>query len=523
MFDNSKPNIVLLTDHTDPLLLIKLFGASKVACELRKAGFEVAVINHLHTFTVDEIKNILGQLVNENTVYVGASPFFYKNSEDAKSAEDFAHERGGFKYGPKEMGSILPHGSKYNQEIRDLIKSINPRCKLVIGGPDAQDRAYNRHYDYVVVGYGDISAVNLARHLLNGEPLNKAHRSINGFTVIDDRLASTYDFSSEHTFYESHDCILPGETLLIEVGRGCVFNCGFCSFPLNGKKKNDHVKLGEVLYREFVDNYERFGVTRYMFSDDTFNDSVEKIKVLYDVSRRLPFQLEFWCSMRLDLLTAHPGTWDMMYDSGLRATMFGIETMHEQAGKICGKGGNKARHMATVNSIKKKYGNKVALHGSFIFGLPGEPVESMMDTAEILVSGELELDSWAVHAFRLQHKNMSYTSTFDSDPEKYGYEVIDTAMGGNRLIWKNQYTNFYECERMARETMERGAYEKRTNKIAGITSTYIAGLGYDLEFSLNKDVATFDWHSVDLRKQQRAAEYKTLLYRELNIAPPTSN
>lgn len=516
MFDNSKPNIILLTDNTEPIVLMKLFGPSKIACELRKAGFEVAVINHLHVFTLEEIKNILRKLVNENTLYIGVSPFFYNKCGAVKNLED-NEKQGSMPFDPKEHGSILPHGVKYNKEICDLIKSANPQCKLVVGGPDGQDRSYNSIYDYVVIGYGDVSAVNLARHLYNGEPLIKSYRSIYGFTVIDDRLASSYDFVSQQSFYQSHDCILPGETLLIEIGRGCVFRCGFCSYPLNGKKKNDHVKLSEVIYREFVDNYERFKITRYLITDDTFNDNIDKIKMLHDVSKRLPFQLEYMCFMRLDLLSAHPGSWDIAYDSGVRVAFFGIETLHEQAGKMCGKGGNKSKHIAMLKYIKQKYGNSVHLQGGFIFGLPGEPIESMKDTAELLVSGEIQLDSWTVSALRLHPKNASYTSNFDLNPEKYGYEIIEDTHGGNRLTWRNQYTDFYECDSLAEETNERGAIVKRTNKILGSSSMFIAGLGYDLGFSLNKDRTTFDWYSVDLRKQQRANEYKAMLYKELNI------
>jgi len=517
MFDNSKPNIIILTDNTDHMFTIKVFGPNKVACELRNAGFEVAVINHLHLFTIEEIKHILQQLVNENTLFVGTSPFFYANCGDIK-IKDPDDPDGCIPYGKKEFGSILPHGLKYNKEIRELIKSINPQCKLVVGGPDAQDQSYNRIYDYVVIGYGDVSSVNLAKHLYNGEPLNNSRRSIYGFTIIDDRLASTYDFKSQQLFYESHDCILPGETLMIEVGRGCVFNCGFCSYPLNGKKKNDHVKLSEVLYREFVDNYERFKITRYLFCDDTFNDSVDKVKLIHDVSKRLPFQLEYWCFMRLDLLSAHPGTWDMAYDSGLRVVYFGIETLNEQAGKICGKGGNKSKHINMLKYIKQKYGNTVHLQGGFIFGLPGEPIESMKDTAELLVSGEIQLDSWNVNALWLYPENTSYASAFDKNPKKYGYEVVNERWdGGNRLTWKNEFTNFDECRRLAEETMARGVWTNRTNKVLGATSMFISGLGFDLDFSLNKYRDTFDWHAVDIRKRQRAIEYKTMLYRELNI------
>jgi hypothetical protein len=66
------------------------------------------------------------------------------------------------------------------------IKSINSECVTVLGGPNAVDKKHNRMFDYVVVGYADISVVNLAKHLLDGTPLEKSYRSLWGFTVVND-------------------------------------------------------------------------------------------------------------------------------------------------------------------------------------------------------------------------------------------------------------------------------------------------------------------------------------------------
>jgi hypothetical protein len=43
MFDNTKPNIIIIADKTDMMSMIKTIGPYKVASELRNAGFEVAV------------------------------------------------------------------------------------------------------------------------------------------------------------------------------------------------------------------------------------------------------------------------------------------------------------------------------------------------------------------------------------------------------------------------------------------------------------------------------------------------
>ena len=524
MFDTSRPNIILLTDQTDPLLMAKMFGVSKAAAALRLAGFEVAVINHLHIFSVDEIKNLLAKLITSQTLFIGTSPFVYKNIETQVAPEQ-AHEQGGVKYGPKEWGSFLPHGLHYNREIQDFVNAINPNCKFVLGGPDAQDRDYARDYDYVVVGYGDDSVVDLARHLAYKTPLPNSRRSLHGPVLVDDREALGYDFANTPMSYQSHDAVMPGETLMTEIARGCIFQCGFCSYPLNGKKKLDFIKNEEILYQEFLENYEKWGVTRYIFVDDTYNDSDRKLEMMSRISKRLPFDLEYWASMRLDLLTAKRSQIDQLYESGCRGYMFGIETLYEKTGKIVGKGGSREKLIDTINYIKEKYGNSVMLHGSFIFGLPEEPVESMKDTARRLTQGEIKLDSYVFHAFRLMHPGNSYTSKFDREPEKYGYTVLEdtTAFGGNRRLWENKYTNYLACEELTRELMDSAAFKNMSTRINGTSSFFIAGLGYDLSITANKLVTDVDWHQIDLRKQQQARAYKELLYSELGIAGAVDN
>ena len=57
-----KPNIILLTDYTSIFFLMKTYGVFKVAHELRLAGYEVVVLNHLHTYTIEEINYLLKNL-----------------------------------------------------------------------------------------------------------------------------------------------------------------------------------------------------------------------------------------------------------------------------------------------------------------------------------------------------------------------------------------------------------------------------------------------------------------------------
>lgn len=509
-------NVILLADTTEVLYLQKSIGPYKVANALRTAGFDVLVVNHLHIFSIDEIKLILKHAINDKTLFVGVSPFFYRLIENPEQLNADNHEKGGTRFHEKEIGSYLPHGIKYNQEIRALIKELNPNCKIVLGGPEARDSAHTKDYDYVVLGYAETSVVDLANHLATNVPLNNSRRSIHRNIIVDDSKALGYNFVSTQMTYADHDFILPNESLTIEIGRGCIFSCTFCSFPLIGKKKNDHVKLEEVLLAEFLENYQRFGTTRYIFGDDTFNDSREKVEMIHRISKKLPFQLEYWAYIRVDLLAAHIDTVDLLYESGLRAAYFGIETLHPKAAAVVGKGGVRKKIVDTVNYIKNKYGNKIMLNGTFIFGLPNEPVSSMLETAELLTSGMLQLDTWGIYPLFI-NESMAFSSKFDREYAKYGYTVLERV--NDRLVWKNEFTDYYECEKLAIETNAQGI-ANGVSCVSGLDSFYISGLDFDLSFSMCKKVIDFEWHQVDLRKQERAKIYKKKLFEYLNIDAP---
>ena len=73
MFDNTKPNVILLTDFSNVITMEKTLGSYRVASQLRHTGFEVAVIHHLSTFSVGEIKHTLNHMISDKTLLIGGS------------------------------------------------------------------------------------------------------------------------------------------------------------------------------------------------------------------------------------------------------------------------------------------------------------------------------------------------------------------------------------------------------------------------------------------------------------------
>jgi radical SAM superfamily enzyme YgiQ (UPF0313 family) len=121
---------------------------------------------------------------------------------------------------------------------------------------------------------------------------------------------------------------------------------------LRGKKKLDYLKSTDSLRKELINNYEKYGITFYAISDDTFNDSKEKLIAIRDMIQTLSFQPYFWCYARLDLISIWPETIDVLYDIGCRVLHLGVETLDRKAGLAIGKGYPKEKLINVVKILK---------------------------------------------------------------------------------------------------------------------------------------------------------------------------
>jgi radical SAM superfamily enzyme YgiQ (UPF0313 family) len=159
-----------------------------------------------------------------------------------------------------------------------------------------------------------------------------------GAEISNDPLDKKFSIETlDHRFTEQ-DCIIKGETLPLEVSRGCIFKCSFCAFPLNGKSKFDYLRDPEQIKDELTHNFEKYGTTNYFLCDDTFNDSTMKIERLHKAITSLPFKIHFTTYLRLDLLNAHREQIPLLKEMGLASPFFGIESLNQKSASSIGKG-----------------------------------------------------------------------------------------------------------------------------------------------------------------------------------------
>ena len=225
-----KYHVVLFTSC--PTIATKPFGAHKVAHELRQHGFAVLVVNYLHLLSMQELKTIIDCSVSTETLFVGLSNTFLGHTQIKNSATISVN----FQW----FNAFLPDGPDADDEFVSHIKSINSKCKIVVGGTRTHPNYNNKNVDYAVIGYADVSIVQLACYLANGAPISvRNYKNIFSTYILEDDVAETFDFNNSTMIWCDDDVVVPGEVLPIEISRGCIFSCKFCAYRLNGKEALD--------------------------------------------------------------------------------------------------------------------------------------------------------------------------------------------------------------------------------------------------------------------------------------------
>lgn len=471
-------NAILFTDNTydDLYSCFPSLGAYKVANSLRQAGYSVLVIDHTCKFSDNELKRLIDLSVNEETKLIGFSNTFVTNLDKNNPSKSMTTR------------SVMARGKSVEDEFVSYVKKKNKNIKFCVGGAWTSKHYRNPNIDYIFIGYSESSIVDLMNHLTLGTTLPNSFISDHGHTVIDDRTAPRYKFVEDRMTWKETD-IVNTKVIPIEIGRGCIFKCKFCSYPLTGKKKLDYIKDPEILYEELLEAYTKYGIEQFIIVDDTFNDSIEKLNQVQDVVRRLPYQPKFWCYARLDLICSKPEMLPLMYEIGVRSMFFGIETMNLETGKIIGKGMDRQRLIDMLHHIANEYPD-ISTHGSFILGLPKESIESMKLTIEQIHNREIPLDYWSIGPLRINPESiLTFVSDIEVNYKNYGYEIIEVLDDGTTL-WKSDITTFQEVASLSVDNSKKAMM---IGKIIGILALGFKSFGYEHHEIKDVRFADFDY------------------------------
>lgn len=522
-----KYDVIFFTDMTDRSWHIKPLGAFRLATELRKHGYTAKVIDLFSTFcqgddiTKFEINKILDHLVGENTLFLGfSSTFFGEDWPDDIPVPPNMIERTAFK---NKIQSVYPFNRVKFAEWCALLKQKYPNVKLVFGGSGVNATTHiNEYVDYNVIGISDVQVINLVEHLKYGKSIQYMPQLINGVKtntklISFDEKGFQFDFSNQSkTVWEETDHVMQGEVLPIEISRGCLFKCKFCSYPLLGRSKNDpaYKKNVDLLADELRENYEKFGVTRYSITDDTLNESTEKLLMIQESIKKSGVNIEFFAYLRVDLLYVYQEQIPLLREMGLRSAFFGIETLNEKSGKAIGKGLHPDKIKEALQICRNIWGSEVSIYTSFISGLPYETPETLTNSMNYIVY-ESPVDDFGCTPLMFNKFEGVWTSEFSKNAEDYGYE-ISYSEKFRTWIWKNENWTLKTAYDAATNFFNEGVTANR-KRIASIDIIGLMNSGYNYHDIRDKKLSDLNFETLKQKYAQYVNAYKNLLYNYENI------
>ena len=406
--------ILINSKSVDEYLKVRGIGPHLIANRSREMGLSALVIDFIESWNKQDFIKAINKFIGPNTKLFGFSMTWAKHPHKTNVYPDDL------------IGDYLTNNNF--EYMIDEVKKINPQIKIVCGGKKTLEFYYKlkHNVDYFFDGYSECQFMDF---LENKKIFDKV---INYDTESNSR--SDYDFKHAKNLLPKETFLTPRETLGIELSRGCRFNCKFCSFPLIGRKDaSSYLKDSDVLRQELIYNYETFGIQKYSIQDDTFNDSIEKVKYFYDVVKSLPFKIYFWCYLRAEVIVKHPEMIDMLLEMGLTETWFGIETFCHKAGKNIGKGMDPDLIKNMLYNCKKSWRDQVTIQMGYIVGLPDEIQEELYKHSEWFMQPNCPVDRAVYSPLYIRPKVLidffqsKEISEFDRNYEKYGFYFPEEA------------------------------------------------------------------------------------------------
>ena len=427
-------DIIIMTEGSDPAFnVVRAAGAYKIASFLRNQGYSVFVLNNFSYFMrKGNLNEILDKLIGDNTLWVGfSSTLFMRKRRDI---ERYRHTR------DIARQNVLWRWPISDEEIKDITDYIRAKgVKTVYGGMMTYHRAaeVRECIDYYVVGMGEHPALHITEHLKNGTELryNPAYGKY-PYVIDYDQKGALFDFRNERINYVPEDFWSPEDGMGIEFGRGCIFKCKFCAYPLIGKRKGDNsfLREKECIKAELKQNYDLYGTTKYVIIDDTFNEQTVKLQTIAEAIEELnlPEKLQFGAFIRIDLVAAFPEQIELLKRINVRAWFLGVESLNYESAKSISKGCTKEKIFETIEKSKEAFDGSLSIFASFIAGLPYDTRETMDQwTKEVFERRDL------FDAFAFSPLELGTASELSRNPEKFGYTINKQSNMENK--WSNEH------------------------------------------------------------------------------------
>ncbi len=358
-----------------------------------------------------------------------------------------------------------------------------PDAAIVWGGVHAtllpEQTLEHQLVDAVVAGVGEEAIVELARELAagrGGEALGRVHRfEPEGSGVRDERRVPGLDWEA----YDWKSWVTPvvddRRGLALVTSRGCPHRCGYCyNRSVNGSRWQGE-PAGAVL--EDLERIAALGERGVILFDDNFFVSRRRVETIARglVDRGLRLAIKADC--RADYLARYDDDFlELLARAGFSLLYIGAESGSDRMLEAM-------RKDATVEQLleanRKLARAGIRPHYSFMAGLPGERIDDVRATIELML--RLKRENPRAYLSPIKgYVPYAGTDMFDRACSE-GFEPPRELEGWRRFDWSSGEQPW--LERDERRFVEKATYvsagvDTAIAEIAGIGSRGLLGLGY---------------------------------------------
>ena len=380
-------------------------GAYRMANKMQQLGWRTTVVDWVSAWSQQELEQYLDRVVGPDTQLFAISYTWMK--------------------------------STWTQQFITQLRSRYPQCKIIVGGQQFYQTALGA--DICMFGYAELAIEHALEWLFHGGTELEYTRPVQlgGTALVDCNTAYRSANLGEYSIvYADDDYIQPFEMLTVELSRGCKFACKYCNYAFLGIKEDTSTQA-DVLRKELITNYNRFGTINYILADDTLNDRISKLEMLADVVESLPFKPNFASFIRIDLVAARPQQMELLSRARVWAHFYGVETFSQAAGRAVSKGMHPDKIKQALLDMREHMMSTVGFYRGtlgMIAGLPNETPESWQESEDWLQANWSD-NSWQWWPLEISLDTLTQTtSIFSKEWQKHGYRDIEDAAEKERIL-----------------------------------------------------------------------------------------
>jgi tRNA A37 methylthiotransferase MiaB len=312
----------------------------------------------------------LNRRIIDGTIPLG--PGFYCDAATALCSSD------------PDMVGFMTEDESYQHvlQISREIKRIKPDCIIVLGGPHASAVAAAtlkswECIDYIVRGEGEITFPELIRSCMEdrSRPVPGVwYRSRHGEVAFGGERPLIGELDTlPYPAYELYHPD-PDEEIFFEVGRGCPFQCTFCSTAPFWKRTHRVKSAGRIL-EELLHVLRLYGNRRMHFTHDLFTTNKAWVREVCQTLLNAGVPVSWTCSSRTDTVDAE--LLELMGTAGCSAIYFGLESGSPRILSEIRKKIDLTHSFETLGQCRTA---GIAANVGFIGGFPSEDEQSLSET-----------------------------------------------------------------------------------------------------------------------------------------------